>query len=478
MNKQTVIVNFIWRFLERFGAQTVTAVVSLVLARLLDPAVYGTVALVTVITGILQVFVDSGLANALIQKKDADDLDFSTVFYFNMAVCLVLYMGLFLAAPLIAVFYGLPELTPLVRVLGLSLIISGVKNVQQAYVSRNMLFKRFFFATLGGTLGAAVVGIWMAMRGYGAWALAGQWLFNNTVDTLILWLTVRWRPKRLFSLQRLKGLLSFGWKLLANNLMSTLYNNLRQLIIGKIYSTEDLAYYNRGVQFPGAIVPNINEAVNSVLLPTLSAEQDRRDTVRGMTRRATRISAYLVWPLMIGLAACGEALTRLLLTEKWLPCVPFLWIFCIDYAFWPTDSATRSAFKAMGRADVLLWVDTLCKLAGLAGLLLSVRFGVLAIAAALMLTDLLGQVIIAPACRTVLGYTMGQKLADILPSAALAGVMGLCVWSVRFLGWSDWVTLLVQIPLGAAVYVGGSYLLRLESFTYLLETLRQFLKRT
>ena len=202
MNSKSVFSNFLWRFLERCGAQGVTFVVSIVLARLLDPTVYGTVALVTIFTTIMQVFVDSGMGNALIQKKDADDLDFSSVFYFNIVVCSVLYLIMFFSAPLIASFYDTPELTPIVRVVSLILIISGVKNVQQAYVSRNMLFKRFFFATLGGTVGAAIVGITMAYLGFGVWALVAQMLFNSAVDTLILWLTVKWRPKRMFSFQR------------------------------------------------------------------------------------------------------------------------------------------------------------------------------------------------------------------------------------------------------------------------------------
>ncbi len=233
MNNKNVFSNFLWRFLERCGAQGVTFVVSIVLARLLDPSLYGTIALVTVFTTIMQVFVDSGMGNALIQKKDADDLDFSSVFWFNISMCSVMYLIMFFAAPLIAAFYKIPELTSIVRVLSLILVISGVKNVQQAFVSRNMLFKRFFFATIGGTIGAALIGIAMAYLGFGVWALVAQMLFNATVDTAILWITVKWRPKKLFSINRLKELFSFGWKLLVSSLIDTVYRDLTQLIIGK-----------------------------------------------------------------------------------------------------------------------------------------------------------------------------------------------------------------------------------------------------
>ena len=206
ISKKNVIGNFIWRFAERCGAQLVTFVVSIVLARLLDPTVYGTVALVTVFTTILQVFVDSGLGTALIQKKDADDLDFSSVFFFNFVICIMLYMGMFIAAPYIAHFYNNSSLTPIVRVISLTIVISGVKGIQQAYVSRNMLFKRFFFSTIGGTIASAFVGIALAYKGFGVWALVAQQLLNTATDTLILWLTVKWRPRLMFSWKRLKKL--------------------------------------------------------------------------------------------------------------------------------------------------------------------------------------------------------------------------------------------------------------------------------
>ena len=224
--------NLLWRFMERCGAQLVSFVVSVVLARLLDPSLYGTIALVTVITSILNVFVDSGMANALIQKKNTDDLDFSSVFYFNVAFCLVLYALLFFSAPLISRLYGNPDLVPIFRVLGLTIVISGVKNVQQAYVAKTMQFRRFFFSTLGGTILSAVVGITMAYTGFGIWALVAQMLLNAAVSTAILWLTVGWRPLRMFSFERLKGLISYGWKILVSGLLDTVYLKLYQLAVG------------------------------------------------------------------------------------------------------------------------------------------------------------------------------------------------------------------------------------------------------
>ena len=477
MNRKSVISNIIWRFLERCGAQGVTFIVSVVLARLLDPSLYGTVALVTVFTAILQVFVDSGMGNALIQKKDADDLDFSSVFYFNFSVCLLLYICMFFAAPLIAAFYNMPDLTPVVRVLSLTLIISGVKNIQQAYVSRNMLFKKFFFATLGGTIGAAVIGIWMAWKVYGVWALVAQNLFNSALDTIILWVTVKWRPKRAFSLERLKGLFSYGWKLLVSALLDTGYNNVRSLIIGKLYTSADLAFYNRGKQFPNLIVTNINTSIDSVLLPTMSKEQDNRERVRDMTRRAIKTSTFIMMPLMMGLAVCAVPLIRIVLTDKWLPAAFFLRVFCFTYAFYPIHTANLNAIKAMGRSDLFLKLEVIKKVVSIAALVSTMFISVEAMALALPVTSILGQIINSWPNRKLLDYSYRAQLLDMLPQIGMSLAMGGIVFTIQFLRLPDIATLLIQVPLGALIYIVGSKLLHIDSYEYVKGLIKSYTKK-
>ena len=477
MSSTNVITNFFWRFLERCGAQGVTFIVSIVLARLLDPTVYGTVALVTIFTTIMQVFVDSGMGNALIQKKDADDLDFSSVFYFNMAMCSVLYLIMFFAAPLIASFYRMPELTAIVRVLSFVVVISGVKNVQQAYVSRHLMFKRFFFSTLGGTIGAAVVGIAMAYLGFGVWALVAQMLFNAAVDTTILWITVKWRPKKMFSFQRLKSLFSYGWKLLVSSLIDTVYNDLRQLIIGKKYSSGDLAYYNQGKKFPQLIVTNINTSIDSVLLPTMSKAQDDMAAVRSMTRRAIKTSTFLMMPAMIGLAVCAEPLVQLILTEKWLPCVLFLRIFCITYAFYPIHTANLNAIKAMGRSDLFLKLEIIKKTVGIIAILITMWISVQAMAYSFLVTTILNQIINSWPNKKLLNYSYLEQIKDMMPQILLSLGMGAAIYAVSFLHLSASLTLLIQIPLGVLVYWGGSKIFHVESYTYIIEMVKNFKKR-
>ena len=476
-NRKAVFSNLIWRFMERCGAQLVSVVVSFVLARMLAPSVYGLVAKVTIITSIMLVFVDSGMANSLIQKKDPDDLDFSSVFFFNVAFCLVLYVGLFFAAPLIAEYNGQPELTAIVRVLGLTVVVAGVKNVQQAYVSKTMQFKRFFFATLGGTAVSAAVGIAMAYKGFGVWALVAQQLSNVTINTCVLWLTVGWRPKAMFSLKRLRALLGYGWKLLASGLLDTVYNKLREIIIAVFYTDTDLAFYNRGNALPNLIVENINSSIDSVLLPVLSAEQDHAEQVREMTRRAIKVSSYIIMPLMMGLAVCAEPFVRFFLTEKWLPCVPYLRIFCFTYSFYPLHTANLNAIKAMGRSDLFLILEIVKKAVGITALLLTMRLGVYPMALSLLATSVLSQIINAWPNSRLLNYSYLRQLADLLPTILLAAAMGACVYPVSLLGLSDIVTLVIQVPLGVLVYVLGSKLLRIDSFEYLMSIVKRLVRR-
>ena len=474
INSNKIVKNFIWRFAERCGARAVSFIVSIVLARLLVPDVYGTIALVTVFTTILNVFIDSGMGNALIQKKNADDLDFSTVFYFNMAMCIVLYIAMFFFAVPISQFYHDESLVSVIRVLSLTLVISGIKNVQQAYISRTTQFKRFFFATLSGTIGAAVVGIYTAYRGYGVWALVIQQIFNASVDTFILWFTVKWRPKLIFSFERLKGLFSYGWKLLVSALLETGYTNLRQLIIGTMYTSADLAYYNKGQQFPMIIIENINSSINSVLFPAMSQEQDDKVKVKTITRRAIKTSTFIIAPLMMGLAFCGTQVVRLILTDKWMPCVPYMQIFCVSAMFYPIHTANLNAIQAMGRSDIFLKLEIIKKIVGIVLLLSTMWFGTMAMAYSLLVSGLVSQVINSRPNKTLLNYGYLEQLKDIIPAILLALLMGVLVFGLSFCGLPDGLTLCIQVFAGAFIYISGARLFKFESFDYLLSIIKKY----
>lgn len=477
MKRDTVVTNLFWRLGERFGAKMVQFLVQMILAKMLAPEIWGTIGLILIFIEILQVFIESGLGNALIQKKDADDLDFSTVFYFNCVICGAAYLLMFFAAPLIAWFYKAPELTSAIRVMSLVLVVSGLKNVQQAYVSKNMLFKRFFFATLIGTLTAAVIGIAMAYFGFGLWAIIAQNLINVTIDTCILWITVKWRPKKAFSFQRLKQLYSFGWKLFASSLMEVIYLKLRGLIIGRKYSKEDLAYYTYGEYFPQFITSILNSSIDSVLLPSMASVQDSRENVKNMTRRAIKIGTYILMPFMVGIMVCAGPVVRIVLTEDWLPVIPYLRILCISYAFMPIHTANLNAIKAIGRSDTYLKLEIIKKFVDFASILATMFISVKAMVYGVLVASIISQVINAWPNKKLLNYSYLEQVADMIPQIIASTIMGAVIYLINLVDIHYLLMLAIQVPLGVIVYIICSKLMHIDSFDYLLDVIKSLLNR-
>lgn len=466
--KSKVLSNLIWRFLERFGVQVVTFLVSVVLARILTPEDYGKIAIVTVLVTILNVFVDSGFANALIQKKNADDLDFSTVFYFNLLLCIIIYVGVWASAPEIASFYGDMEYIPIIRVVSFSIVVSGIKNVQQAYVAKNFLFKKFFFSTLGGTIVSAGLGILFALRGFGVWAVVVQYLSNTIVDTMVLWYIVEWKPIWAFSFQRLWKLFSYGYKLLVSSLLNTIYNNIRQLVIGKLYSSADLAYYNKGEQFPSLLMVNINTSLDSVLFPTMSEQQDDREKVRNTVKKSIVISTFLLWPLLVGLAVMAEEIVSVVLTEKWLQCVPYMRIFCAVYATHPIQTASLNAIKAIGRSEIFLKLEILQTLAGCLLLVAVIRKGAMWIALMCLVSSIFSCIVICRECKNLFGYGIMSQIKDLVPNLFISLFMGACISNVQLeidiIG-----NLVCKIVIAGLIYIGGSILLKNKGLKLVIE---------
>ena len=477
MDRKIVVSSLIWRFAERCGAQGVSFIVGLVLARLLAPEDYGLIAIVSVFTTFINIFIDSGMGGALVQKKNADDIDFCSVFYFSILFSIVIYIAFFFLSPLLASLYDAPQLVPVFRVMGITFLISGIKNIQITFIQIRMAFKKFFYANLGGSILSAIIGITFAYLGYGVWALVAQSLTSNLFGAIVLWVTIKWKPKLLFSFSRLKSLISYGWKLLTTSLISTAYSDIWQLIISFLYVPADLAFYNKGNHFPDLIIKNVNSTIDIVLFPAMSKTQDEKDKLKAITRRSIKTSTYIMAPLLLGLAICGEAMIKLLLTDKWLPCVPFMQIFCIVYVFYPLTTANHNALKAMGRSDLVLKLEIAKSIFGLVALLVTMKFGVIAIAFGFLATNLFTQFIKAFPNKKLMGYSYFEQLKDILPSIALATAMAVIVGLVLLLKLSPLVTLLIQVPLGAVIYIAGSWIFKLDSFTYILSILKDFTKK-
>lgn len=476
--KSRTLSGLFWMYMERIGAQLVSFVVSIVLARLLMPAEYGVISIVLVFINICNVFATGGFGKALIQKKDADDVDFSSVFYFNFAFSLFLYAILFFTAPIISSFYDMPILTPVTRVMSVRLIIASFNTVQHARVTKEMEFRRYFFSTLGGTIASAVIGIVLAYKGFGIWALVAQYLTNTATDTLILFFTVKWRPKLCFSFVRLKGLLGFGWKILANGLIDTLYEDFRSLYIGKLYSAADLAYYSRGLSYSNLVVTNVNSSISSVLFPVISKAQDEKSSVKAIIRRAIKTSAYILTPLLMGLAIVAEPLVLVLLTEKWLPCVPYLQILCISGALKPIHTANVQAMNAVGRSDLTLKLGTVKKVFGFTMVLIFARISVMAMTYAGLVTAFVSLLANTIPNKKLFGYGFFEQMKDIIPYWLMSGVMMLGVWGMSFIPIGNiYVKLAIMVITGVVIYILISIIFKVESFTYILSTVKSFFRK-
>lgn len=479
--KAKTLSGVIWKFGERVSAQAVNFIVSIILARLLLPEDYGIIALVTVFITICNKIVVSGFATSLIQKKDADNLDFSTVFYFSLAVAVVLYTGLFFSAPFIADFNSAesdPQLfIQVIRVMGLNLFIIAVNSVQQAYVSRTMQFRKFFFSTIIGTVVSAVAGIGMAYGGYGVWALVAQNIILAVVNGIVLWFMVKWRPELKFSFKRLKTLYSYGWKIFVASMIKILYNDLRSLVIGKVYTAADLAFYNKAQSFPQLIDTNVEGTIDSVLFPAISKKQSSVDDMRAMLRRAIKTTSYVLMPLLAGLSAVAKPFIIILLTDKWAESIPLMQILAFSFIFAPVELENLQAIKAIGRSDVALKVETIKKVVGVIILIVSIPFGVTAIAVGMVISTTLSAIINAIPNKKLLGYTFKMQLMDILPSILLSFIMFGVVYPISILNINIYLMLIIQVAVGAVVYLGLSAIFKVESFKYILGIVKGFLKR-
>lgn len=477
VNGKTIANGLSWRFAERILAQGVSTIVSILLARILVPEEYGVVTMVLVFINIANVFVTSGFGQSLIQDRTASELEFSTMTFVSVSVSLVLYFILFLLAPIIAAFYKEPLLVPVLRVLALKIPLAGYNSIQQAYVQKHMMFKKFFFSTLGGTVISGVVGVAMAYAGFGVWALVTQYLINSTIDTIVLCFTITWKPKRMFSRDAAKRLFSFSWKLTVGDLAGTVYNELRSLVIGRVYTTTDLAYFNKGEQFPKLVINNINTSIISVLYPAMAMVNDTVDELKEVTRKSICASSFFLFPALVGLCAVAETFVNLILTDKWLPCVPFLQLACFSYITVPLSSANLQALKALGRSDLVMKLEIFKKLSGLILVIATMRFGVLAIAISGLVYSIIAVVANAIPNIKLLNYTFREQCMDLFPFALMSAAMGIPVYFLNNLPLNSGFTLMIQIVAGMVIYFSIALLTKNDIMMRLLAVVKERIKK-
>lgn len=473
ITRNKVISNMIWRFSERILAQLATFIVSVVLARKLTASDFGNVALLMVFIDIANVFVLQSFSSALVQKKNADNVDFSSVFFFSLLFSVVLYFILFATAPL-TVYIGNQDFPLLFRVLALRIVFAAINSVQHAYAQRNLLFKEYFFRTLFGTFLSAFIGIYMAYSGYGAWSIVGQYLSNCICDTILLWLFIGWRPQRTLDFGRLRQLIGFGWKMLCSTLVHVIYNRLTAFFIGTMYTTEDLAFYEQGQKIPGIIETNIDTTINAVLFPVMARKQDDPGIIKQMVRKSIQTSGSIIWPMMMGLAALSSQVIELIYGEKWLPASIFVVIACFRLALEPIQTANLQAIKAVGRSDLYLKQEIAKKGFGLAVIITGANISVVATAVATLLQAVFAAFVNGYVNRKIFDYKVTEQISDIMLSAMLSLAMMAIVLLISWLcPLSGIPVMLVEVLAGVASYCTLLYLFNRQQFSFFLSLLRK-----
>lgn len=471
--KEKTFKGVVWSSIDRFSTQGIQFVFSILIARLLLPSDYGVVAMLNIFLAISQTFIDSGFSTALIRKLDRTEVDFSTVFYFNIAVSLFFYGVLWLASPYIAAFYDIPLLEDVTKVVALTLVFSSLSGIQNAKLAINLDFKTRAKISLSTTVLTGAVGLWLAYNGYGVWALVVQSVFSALLRSMLLWAWVRWLPCLTFSWNSFREMFSFGSKLLASALLDTVYNNVTTLVVGKVFSPSVLGVYARAgslAQYPSS---NITGVLQGVTFPVLSSIQNEPERLANAYKRFLRLSAFIIFPLMVGLAAVADPLIRIVLTDKWEGAIYLLQIICFSMMWYPIHAINLNLLQVKGRSDFFLKVEIIKKIQGVIVLCITVPMGIVAMCYGSVVSSLLCLIYNTYYTQKLIGYGYVAQMKDLFHILVHALVMGIGVWCIVQAFDSLWLQLIVGIVSGVVYYIAGAYLMRFEELQELLGLLHK-----
>lgn len=466
----------IWSGVEKLGSQFVQFAVGIILARLLLPEQFGLIAILMVFIGISQVVIGSGFSVALIQKEKITEEDCSTVFFFNITCAVVIYLLLVVAAPFIANFYHDPQLIPLLRVLATIIIIGSFSMVHGALLTKQLNFRALFITGLSSTIISAIIGIFMAWKGYGVWALVGQQIAQVFCRSLGLWLISPWHPNLIFCLKSLKSLFSFGSKLLGTWLVSAIFENLYTIVIGKFFSPAILGFYSRGRSLPYLLMNSANSAIGTVMLPVFSKLQNDLPRLKNAIRGTLKISFFLVFPLMAGVMITSDTLVSVLLTDKWLPCVPILQWMCVVFVFYPMHIVSQQGIIALGRTDVFFKIEMAKKLISVIALIITFKFGIVYMAAGEAIVSIISVILHGVLNRNYIHYSFSEQMRDMMYPLLISAVMCAGVYSITTYSKieSTYLLLMCQIIGGAVIYIAGSFIMRSEGLFEVFRVIRTF----
>ncbi len=470
--KQQTVTGVFWSSVERFSAQGIQFVLGLILARILSPSEYGIIGMLAIFIAVAQSFIDSGFSNALIRKKDRTETDYSTVFYFNIVIGIAAYFILFFLAPLIANFYNTPILSQLTKVVALNVFINSLAIVQRAKLTIEVDFKTQAKATTISVFASGLLGVYLAYIGLGVWSLAVQSVSRNFFNVFLLWIFSKWKPKRIFSLASFKEMFDYGYKLLLSGLIDTIYRNIYSLVIGKIFSANDLGNYSRAQQFANFPSSNINGVIGRVSFPILSKIQDDNERLSNTYRKYLRLSAFIVFPLMMGMAALARPMIIFILTEKWEASIILLQILCFSLMWYPIHAINLNLIQVKGRSDWFLKLEVIKKIVGVSVLVITIPMGLIPMVIGGVFTSISCLVINTHYTGKLINLGFWKQMNDLLPIFFLSLVMSAIVWGSVFFISINVLKLVVGLLVGIVFYLAFAKIFKMDELNDLMSLIK------
>lgn len=470
--KDKTVNGMFWTFAQKISSQFISFFITVILARILTPDDYGIVALASLFLVLMSVFSDGGLGQALIQKKDADEKDFNTLFTTQLVFATFVYTIIFIFAPSIAAAFNTKDselFTSLLRVMALTMPLGALAGVQNSVVTRRLMFRWYFYANIASLIVSASVGIFMAYSGYGAWALVGQSMSSTITTTIVIFCLLDWHPKLLFYKERFKPLFREGIKFMGTSLVGTFFSQIISYVMGLKYSPSDLAFYNRGGGIPGLVTKNIDGTIQSVLFPVMSRIQDDIPAVRQTMSRAIRISSFLLFPMLLGIAAMADKLVIIIFTEKWAPCIPFMRVICICNIVAVMAGVNLQALRATGHIGTIFkleWIKKPLLVLVIAG---TMMISPMAIIYGMLCMNIFSYFVNAFPNKKVLDYSYKSQIKDIAPNCILATIMAAVVYYIGRFEMNMYISVIIQIFVGATIYFGVAYKIKNESLFYVFD---------
>lgn len=474
--KQKTVKGTAWSFIDSIAGQGITFLVGLVLANILTPAEYGLIAIISIFIAVFNSIVDSGFSNALIRKNGVTDTDYNTIFIFNLGISIVLFLGLYVLAPFIGDFFNQIELVLLTRVMGIIVLINAFAIVQRTRLVKNIDFKTQTKVSVIASSVSGIIGILMAVNGYGVWSLVGQQISRQLLNTSLLWYFNRWMPRLEFSVKSFKEQFSFGWKLLVSSLIDTVWKQIYQIVIGRFYSPATLGQYERANQFNTIFSSNLTTIIQRVSYPVLSSIQNDNERMKSAYKRIIKITMYITFICMLGIAAIAKSMVLVLIGEKWLPSVEFLQIICFSGMQYPLHAINLNMLQVQGRSDLILKLEIVKKIIAIGPILLGVFINIKWMLIGSVITGLFAYYLNSYYSGKKMNYKMMEQVKDIIPSFIIALIMASVVYTMSYLDIQPFILLILQCSVGVLLTLILSILFKSQEYHELKSIVTSFIK--